>query len=115
MPEEQTAKGEELFQQLHKAETAYNELGHQYRKIKESLDRIEPLYRKLYSKKWIRLFYLPYDAEVEQRSLMRCVDCNKLYWKDDLEELKKHKGHRDRMATEGSWWEMISLKMGWIK
>jgi hypothetical protein len=39
-----------------------------------------------------------------------------LFWDASPEEIQqRHIGHKFRAATEGTEWEFICLKMGWIK
>jgi len=62
---------------------------------------------------------MPHDPyKPGAKMLLRC-DCGALYWAKpdgnvESRILVRHAGHRHRIATEGSWWEMLKLKLGWI-
>lgn len=50
----------------------------------------------------------------DDKLLLRC-QCGALFWKGS-EELEKHQGHGQiKAASEGTWWELIKIRLGWIK
>lgn len=95
-------------------EKAYGQLADEYREKENKLHYMEPLYNKLYSRWWTRLF-MAYDPYLEDRMLMRCNSCNTIFWKDSPEEFTEHVGHKYGYAQGGTRWEKFKLKMGWIK
>jgi hypothetical protein len=48
--------------------------------------------------------------------LLRCA-CGKLLWRDSPNDVKaQHVGHGElKAAIQGTWWEMLKLKLGLIK
>lgn len=107
---------EELSHALMLAQEALQELHIQHNLVRRRLEEIEPVYKRLYNNKWIRrLFDVPCDPVLEQRTLMRCRTCHGLFWKDGPEEFTTHKGHRYSVADVGTEEEWKMLKRGKIK
>ena len=51
----------------------------------------------------------------EDNRLLRC-SCGDLLWmKSPQQIMAQHAGHQMRVASKGSWWEGLKLKMGLIK
>ncbi len=109
---------QDLYSELSHAhmllEQSYQQLADEYRKEKNHLSYIQPIYEQWYSRWWMRLF-MPYDPYLEDRKLMRCNTCKELFWEDDPKTFTVHKTHYYGYAQGGTRWEMIRLKMGWIK
>lgn len=56
-----------------------------------------------------------YDPEIGGRTLMRC-HCGDLLWDDSPHEIiSLHRGHQLKVAINGTWWEMVKVRMGWVR
>lgn len=106
-----------LYQDLFQSN---QKLGQDYRDVKEALDRIEPIYKKLYWSGWWYWFIRPIDAQIDKK-ILRCVgrypgspSCNKVFILGSQEE-KDHVGkkHWCRQELETNVWEYIKLR--WLK
>ena len=87
-------------------------LGMEYRKAKERLAAVEPVYGRWYRRlRWL----MPWDAVLEGQKLMRCAVCGGLFLLNGEWEKTLHRGHRYSGAQGYSLWEHIRLRMGWIK
>ena len=106
---------EEISGWLQQEQARFERLALEYGKVKERLEGVEQVYRKMYKKWWMRLLFLPFDPVLEGRQLMRCKTCGMLFWEEGPEEYTTHKGHRYGMATGGTWWDGLALKLGRIK
>lgn len=61
--------------------------------------------------RWLR-WIEPHRAESRERMLLRC-SCGRLYWMDAPKELLSlHLGHKAVLATNGSVWEFVKMKLG---
>jgi len=114
--EEAAEEGEDVSQALMELQASYGELALKHRLTVERLDAVEAVYRSLYKRRWLRLLLLPYDPVMNGgRELMRCQTCSQLFWGEGEEEFTTHLGHKYGVATSGSWWDGVRVKMGWVK
>jgi|TARA_R100001530_G_C4300577_1_gene150341 hypothetical protein len=99
------------------AQAENGELSLRNKFLNERLQSVNKTYEKLYKKWWLRLLFMPFDPLMasDGKMLMRCQTCKVLFWEDGPMEFKDHLGHKYGAATNGSWWENVSLKMGRIK
>jgi hypothetical protein len=62
---------------------------------------------------WLR-WLEPNDRALSGRVLLRC-DCGRLLWMNSSQRIMRlHDGHYMRIAMEGSAWEFLKLKLGWL-
>ena len=93
-----------------------SQLAFDYKKVNDNYKRIIPTYERLYRTWFVRVFFMPYDMEIEGRILVRCNECRSVFFKDrrDIIE-RKHIGHKYKPVQELSLFETILLKAGWVK
>lgn len=108
-------KYENIAHHLKLAQDREKSLNFALRGARGRLASIEPLYRKMYEKWWIRWFYWPYDSEIEGEILFRCKTCGGLFWLGGEREFTAHKGHQYAPCREYSFWEHLRILMGRIK
>lgn len=99
----------ELSAQLQHVQEAYEALCGAHREVVGRYDVARRTHEWAYRRWWRRLF-LPIEP-TPGRELMRCRTCYRLFWSDRPEA---HIGHMSSLATDGSWWEFIRVKLGWL-
>lgn len=99
----------QLTAQLQRLEQAHRDLATAHLALSGRYQIAERTHAWAYSKWWCRLF-LPLVL-TEGRELMRCRTCGRLYWSD---QAAAHIGHYCSLVTDGSWWEFVQAKLGWL-
>jgi len=86
----------ELERQRDEAVFQAQEWGFKVRELTEEMDRIKPVYMKLYRNPFFWLIR-PYDQHIERRELFQC-SCGKVFWGGGKHEFTAHKGHHYGLA-----------------
>lgn len=102
---------EQKYEQLY---FEYQAQGFQLRDTLETLERIQPIYEKLYRNPFY-WFVRPHDPHLTGKMLFRCRTCNGLFWKDGPKEFTAHLGHLYSPARSTTFFEWVKLKLGLIR
>jgi hypothetical protein len=111
MEEDIVFKVDELQSMYDKLADEHNRISFQLRDAYDELNRIRPVYKKLYRNPFYWLIR-PFDNELEGRTVMKCKTCGGVFWGGSHDEFTAHKGHKYSAARETGVIDYFLLRLG---